>query len=206
MPCSSMRVGSRSIACRHYRVQRASAGVRGSGSRVHDPQSIMGSERFPTSIGGERRAKGVTDGNVRTRHVGGKRPVEREADVRLTLPARPENVAVVRHVLGAFAEALHLPSPVVEDIRLAVTEACTNVVRHAYDSDDPGPIEIVIRPAGDMLDVIVSDRGRGNGLSPDRAGPGLGMSLIATLAQSLEVQYTPSAGSRLAMSFALGAA
>src|SRR4051794_25938923 len=47
------------------------------------------------------------------------------SDVRLTLPARPENVAVVRHVLGAFAEALMLPDPVIEDMRLAVTEACT---------------------------------------------------------------------------------
>jgi anti-sigma regulatory factor (Ser/Thr protein kinase) len=171
----------------------------------------MGSERFPTTMGGDGRTNGVTDGNVRTRHVDGIRPVERrEADVRLTLPARPENVAVVRHVLGAFAEALRLPGPVVEDMRLAVTEACTNVVRHAYDErGEPGPLEIVIRPVGDMIDVIVSDRGRGLAPSPDRAGPGLGMSLIAALTHKLEVQQA-AAGSRLAMSFlcrpALGAA
>ena len=71
------------------------------------------------------------------------------SDVRLTLPARPENVAVVRHVLGAFAEALQLPDPVIEDMRLAVTEACTNVVRHAYADGEPGPVEILIRPEGD---------------------------------------------------------
>src|ERR1700745_3993604 len=53
-------------------------------------------------------------------------------DVKLTLPARPENVAVVRHVLGAFAQALGLSVELIEDLRLAVTEACTNVVRHAY--------------------------------------------------------------------------
>ena len=58
-------------------------------------------------------------------------------DVRLTLPARPENVAVVRHVLGAFAEALDLPPDLIEDMRLAVTEACTNVVRHAYAEASP---------------------------------------------------------------------
>ena len=151
---------------------------------------------------------GVTDGNIRTRYLDASRAlVPGESDVRLTLPARPENVAVVRHVLGAFAEALHLPATVVEDVRLAITEACTNVVRHAYDGGDPGPIEIVIRPAGDMLDVIVSDRGRGTtALSPDRAGPGLGLALIAALSDKVEIQNTPSAGSRLAMSFALGAA
>ena len=64
------------------------------------------------------------------------------SDVRLTLPARPENVAVIRHVLGAFAEALQLPADLVEDMRLAVTEACTNVVRHAYHDGEPGPIDV----------------------------------------------------------------
>ena len=60
-------------------------------------------------------------------------------DVKLTLPARPENVSVIRHVLGAFAEALRLPDDLVEDLRLAVTEACTNVVRHAYPPERHRP-------------------------------------------------------------------
>jgi serine/threonine-protein kinase RsbW len=144
----------------------------------------------------------MSSGTVRTRYLSDIDPVEPlDSDVRLTLPARPENVAVVRHVLGAFAEALHLPIDVVEDMRLAVTEACTNVVRHAYDGVEPGPLEIVIRPAGEVLDVIVSDRGRGIGPSPDTAGPGLGLPLIAALVHSLEIQHAPRAGSRLAMSF-----
>src|SRR5829696_2923535 len=44
-----------------------------------------------------------------------------------------------------------------EDMRLAVTEACTNVVRHAYADGEPGPVEILIRPEGDTLQVVVSD-------------------------------------------------
>src|SRR5919112_942201 len=80
----------------------------------------------------------------------------RDCDVRLTLPARPENVAVVRHVLGAFAEALRLPDGLVEDLRLAVTEACTNVVRHAYTPGAPGPVEISIRPEDDVVSVVVA--------------------------------------------------
>jgi serine/threonine-protein kinase RsbW len=87
-------------------------------------------------------------------------------------------------------------------MRLAVTEACTNVVRHAYDDREPGQLEIVIRPdGGDVLQVIVSDHGRGIGPSPDTAGPGLGLPLIAALADALEIQHAPRAGSRLAMSF-----
>jgi serine/threonine-protein kinase RsbW len=121
-------------------------------------------------------------------------------DVRLTLPARPENVAVIRHVLGAFAEALDLPADVVEDMRLAVTEACTNVVRHAYQ-DELGPIDVVIRPSGDGLELIVIDHGRGMGRSPDTSGPGLGLSLIAAVAESVKIEPGSPRGSRLAMVF-----
>jgi serine/threonine-protein kinase RsbW len=139
--------------------------------------------------------------SVRSRRVADMQPVElRSSDVRLTLPARPENVAVIRHVLGAFAEALDLPLDVIDDMRLAVTEACTNVVRHAYDGE-PGKLDIVLRPDGDGLEVIVSDYGRGLSASADGAGPGLGFPLISALVQSLDVQHAPSAGSRLAMSF-----
>ena len=127
--------------------------------------------------------------------------VSRRSDVRLTLPARPENVAVIRHVLGAFAEALQLSADVVEDMRLAATEACTNVVRHAYHDGDPGPIDVVVRPAGDRLQLIVSDHGHGMGASPDVRGPGLGLPLIAALADEVDIQHEPRRGSRLAMSF-----
>jgi serine/threonine-protein kinase RsbW len=123
------------------------------------------------------------------------------SDVRLTLPARPENVAVIRHVMGAFAEALQLPSDLIEDMRLAVTEACTNVVRHAYHDGEPGPIDVTIRPNGDKLELIVSDQGAGIGPSPDLAGPGLGLPLIAALADHVEIEHAPSNGSRLRMSF-----
>jgi serine/threonine-protein kinase RsbW len=123
-----------------------------------------------------------------------------DSDIRLTLPARPENVAVVRHVLGALAGALRLPDDVSEDMRLAVTEACTNVVRHAY-AGDQGTIDVVVRPNGDALEVIVADDGRGIGSSPDTEGPGLGLSLIAALADSLEIQRNLETGSRLVMNF-----
>src|SRR3954466_5218650 len=102
-------------------------------------------------------------------------------DVKLTLPAQPENVSVIRHVLGAFAEALRLPDDLVEDLRLAVTEACTNVVRHAYPSHRPGPVEISIVPSEDQVSVVVADCGRGIGSSSDTIGPGLGLPLIKAI-------------------------
>jgi anti-sigma regulatory factor (Ser/Thr protein kinase) len=123
-------------------------------------------------------------------------------DVKLTLPARPENVSVIRHVLGAFAEALALPDDLIEDLRLAVTEACTNVVRHAYSPDLPGPVEISIRPEEERVNVVVADRGRGIGSSSDTTGPGLGLPLIAAIADDVELQTVPGGGSRVAMTFA----
>ena len=122
------------------------------------------------------------------------------SDIRLTLPARPENVAVVRHVLAAFADALGLPTAVRDDLRLAVTEACTNVVRHAYGDED-GVVDVVMRPSGKAIEVIVADSGRGHGPSGDTAGPGLGMALISALADSLEVERRAGSGRRVVMRF-----
>src|SRR4051794_23243983 len=129
--------------------------------------------------------------------------VERaRTDVKLTLPARPENVSVIRHVLGAFAEALRLPDDLIEDVRLAVTEACTNVVRHAYPSEVTGPVEISIVPTEEHVSVVVADHGRGIGTSSDTTGPGLGLPLIAAIADEVELQPVPGGGSRVAMTFA----
>jgi serine/threonine-protein kinase RsbW len=124
-----------------------------------------------------------------------------DTDVKLTLPARPENVSVIRHVLGAFADSLRLPDDLVEDLRLAVTEACTNVVRHAYPPEHAGPVEISIQSLEDQVTVTVSDHGRGIGTSSDTTGPGLGLPLIAAIANDVELRPVPGGGSRVAMTF-----
>ena len=128
------------------------------------------------------------------------RPATQESDIRLTLPARPENIAVVRHMLGAVGQAIELSPAVVDDLRLAVTEACTNVVRHAYPGRS-GTLDVVVRPEGERLEVTVADSGRGMGPSPDRRGPGLGLPLIAALADSFDIDESVPSGSRLVMSF-----
>jgi serine/threonine-protein kinase RsbW len=128
-------------------------------------------------------------------------PETPRTDVKLTLPARPENVAVVRHVLGAFAESVQLPDELIEDLRLAVTEACTNVVRHAYPDGDPGAVEISIEPRDERVRIVVADTGRGIGTSSDTSGPGLGLPLIAAIADTIDLQSAPGGGCRVAMTF-----
>jgi serine/threonine-protein kinase RsbW len=109
-------------------------------------------------------------------------------DFELTLPARAENVAVVRHAFGGLSEALDVSDQVLSDIKLAVTEACTNVVVHAYaETEEEGPLAVSAAVRGDRLVVVVRDRGRGILPRADSPGLGLGLPLIATLAESLEL-------------------
>jgi anti-sigma regulatory factor (Ser/Thr protein kinase) len=126
--------------------------------------------------------------------------------VRLALPADARNIAVVRRALEAIADELALPRRLVEDMRLAVTEACTNVVRHAYtdgEAEDAEALRVALLPQEHGMQVIVEDNGRGLGPSPDLRGPGFGLPLIAALTSELEVTHgADDRGSRVAMTFA----
>ena len=62
-------------------------------------------------------------------------------EVVLTMPARPEGVGVVRQALAGMADALDFEASVLADMKMAVTEACTNVVVHAYE-EDSGVLEV----------------------------------------------------------------
>jgi serine/threonine-protein kinase RsbW len=124
-------------------------------------------------------------------------------DLELKLPARAENVAVVRHTFGGLAEALAVDEQTLADIKLAVTEACTNVVIHAYEPDEEGPLEVDATIRERRLRVVIRDRGRGIVPRPDSPGLGLGLPLIATLAESLELGKDEQDNTEVRMTFAL---
>jgi serine/threonine-protein kinase RsbW len=109
------------------------------------------------------------------------------ADMELTLPARAENIAIVRHAFGALGEAFDVDPQTLSDIRLAVTEACTNVVVHAYPDGREGPLEVVASLLDEELTVLVRDEGHGVTPRPDSPGLGLGLPLIASLAESVQL-------------------
>lgn len=125
------------------------------------------------------------------------------SDIRLTLPADAANVVLVRRVVATLADALGLPRMQTEDLKLAVTEACTNVVRHAY-ADGSGPLEVEVLPSAEVISVVVADRGAG--LRPDAHsdGAGLGLPLMAALADGFEFSHEPGLGSRVRMRFHRG--
>jgi len=121
-------------------------------------------------------------------------------DLVLSLPARAENVAVVRHAFGGLGEALSVPEQLLSDIKLAVTEACTNVVIHAYP-DTEGPMEVRAVLGEEELSIVVRDEGRGVVPRADSPGLGLGLPLIATLTESLELGTGDDAATEVRMTF-----
>ncbi|MDP2711024.1 MAG: ATP-binding protein [Solirubrobacteraceae bacterium] len=119
------------------------------------------------------------------------------------LPARAENVAVVRHAFGGLAEAAGVEEQTLADIKLAVTEACTNVVIHAYDRDDEGTLEVDATIEDRRLTVVIRDSGPGIVPRPDSPGLGLGLPLIATLAETLELGKDGDEQTEVRMTFSL---
>ena len=131
--------------------------------------------------------------------------VETEApDLELTLPARAENVAVARHAIGGLGDVIDVSDQTLADVKLAVTEACTNVVVHAYPAGD-GPMGVRATVNDDLLRIVIIDRGRGILPRADSPGLGLGLPLIATLAESLELGTGTNEETEVRMTFRLGA-
>jgi serine/threonine-protein kinase RsbW len=127
-----------------------------------------------------------------------------QPDVRLTLPARAENVAVVRQALTGLADVLGMDGAVLADMKMAVTEACTNVIVHAYPNGD-GPLEVDLSPGPETVTILVRDRGRGmqpRPADPDTHALGLGLPLIAALADGYEISGGGE-GTEVRMVFAL---
>ena len=131
--------------------------------------------------------------------------VETEApDLELTLPARAENVAVARHAIGGLGDVIDVSDQTLADVKLAVTEACTNVVVHAYPAGD-GPMGVRATVNDDLLRIVIIDEGRGILPRADSPGLGLGLPLIATLAESLELGTGTNEETEVRMTFRLGA-
>jgi serine/threonine-protein kinase RsbW len=125
--------------------------------------------------------------------------------VRIRLPARPENVAVVRQALTGLGDAYELDPDFLSDLRTAVTEACNNVVIHAYPESDEGLMEVEA-DAGDGTAVEVVVRDFGAGLQPATVPPeqrslGLGLPLIAALSRTYQIRGGPGFGVEVRMLF-----
>jgi anti-sigma regulatory factor (Ser/Thr protein kinase) len=124
-------------------------------------------------------------------------------DMRLRLRNLPENVALVRQALTGLAGSIGIDESLLSDIKTAVSEACNNVVLHAYDDGD-GPLDVYVCPGEHDIDVIVRDEG--SGIQPraperDAAMQGVGLSLIQALTRSVEFGGGEGEGTEVRMAF-----
>lgn len=123
------------------------------------------------------------------------------ACVRLEIENRPHNVALVRAALSGLAEASGFDAELTSDIQTAVSEACNNVVLHAYEGA-PGPMDITVICGSDLIDVLVADQGTGiTRLSSADDHMGLGLALISALADQAEFTSPSDGGTEVRMRF-----
>jgi serine/threonine-protein kinase RsbW len=119
-------------------------------------------------------------------------------------PTAPESVGSVRRALGSFAREVGASETTISDIELAVSEAVTNVVVHAYRDDaESGTIEIAAALASGELWVIVADSGSGLHPRRDSPGLGLGLGLIAQVSDGVDLVHRAAGGLELRMRFLL---
>jgi serine/threonine-protein kinase RsbW/stage II sporulation protein AB (anti-sigma F factor) len=128
----------------------------------------------------------------------GERDAQKNS-LQLTLPAEPDSVGKARHAVSDFARA-HGADP--GDVALAVSEAVSNAVVHGFRDRDPGRVDIRALVEGDRVVVSVSDDGVGVTPNPQSPGLGLGLALIGSLADGVELRRNgrPS-GTTLIMRF-----
>jgi len=121
------------------------------------------------------------------------------AELRITLPAREDSLALLRHVVRGFRDPYAIAPGTMDDVVLAVSEAAANVVLHAY-GERSGTMTVVARIDDSRLNVLVRDHGRGIEPPADTPVLGHGFSLMAHVASSLEI-IGSAAGTDVLMTF-----
>ena len=129
--------------------------------------------------------------------------VTESAKVLLHMCNGPENVTLVREALTGLSEYANFAGGELNDIRTAVTEACNNVILHAYE-DEEGPLEVEIGLMPRTTEVVVRDEG--SGIQPRiraiEEGPlGIGLAVIQALVRSVEFSDSGGCGTEVRMRF-----
>jgi serine/threonine-protein kinase RsbW len=132
------------------------------------------------------------------------------ATVRLTIPARAEYITLCRLALTGIARLRELSDELLADLKLALTEAASNSVRHAYGDKNAGVVDISYQLFSDRLVIEVTDEGEGfdpaeaEGNAAELSEGGLGIAIIRAIADEVEFGVQPGGkGSRLRFEKAL---
>ena len=130
--------------------------------------------------------------------------------VRLTIPARAEYITLCRLALTGIGRLRELSDELLADLKLALTEAASNSVRHAYGDENVGVVDISYELHPDRLVIEVTDEGEGfdpaeaEGDAAELSEGGLGIAIIRAIADEVEFGVQPGGkGSRLRFEKAL---
>jgi anti-sigma regulatory factor (Ser/Thr protein kinase) len=127
--------------------------------------------------------------------------------LQIKLPARAENLYVIRRDVAAHAEKLGMIAVNVADLKIVVSEACANVVRHAYeDRGGNGSLEVELSAEEQELSLVVRDFGVGICPKPDSDTPSLrmGLPVIGALSTSFLLSSVRDRGTEIRVRLPLG--
>src|SRR4051794_39839326 len=118
--------------------------------------------------------------------------------VQLTLSAVPESAATARHRVRRAAQRAGATHAALSAIDLGVSEACTNAIVHAFrDGRDPGRLDVTVACEATTIEVAVCDDGMGMQPRTDSPGLGLGLALMGTVADHVDIDASASGGTRV---------
>ena len=122
--------------------------------------------------------------------------------LRRALPAVPSSVTTMRADVAAFVSAAGIGEPLLTSVKLAVSEAVTNAVMHAYlGADQPGEVRLDARVDDGHVLVTVADDGCGMTPRLDSPGLGVGLPFIADTTDTLDIELSDGGGTQLRMVF-----
>lgn len=116
-----------------------------------------------------------------------------------SFPGTPVGVRMLRREISAIAAGCGMDADRVADVRLAVTEAATNAVVHAYEKQ-PGGLTVRADVREGELEIVIADTGQGVAAGRDSHGFGLGLPLIASVASRFNIRSRP-VGTEVHMAF-----
>lgn len=135
---------------------------------------------------------------------------KRKSEYKLRIPSQTDNLEIIRDFVSKVASKVGFGEDDVSKIELAVDEACTNVIKHAYQRDPSKPIDIIIKIDFNKFTIVITDRGKGFDASklklPDmkeylaelRVG-GLGIYLMRSLMDEVDYEIKPGVKNKVTM-------
>ncbi len=124
--------------------------------------------------------------------------------VTLELDSRPETLTLVRGMLGGVGELFAIDPELLDDLKTAVSEACNNVVLHAYPEGAAGSLSVHLYALEASLAVVVCDDGRGipAEVLSDSHSLGVGIPVIRALTEVSDFRARSGGGTQVSMRFA----